>query len=93
MNATPFRYPFLVSPNRIAALSDAGLNTLMRMLFRHQAYIAGLKDNEYIVNTEDKAADEGCDGWTEKPNIPDTWLGNCKTCWQFKVGTAGQPAK
>jgi hypothetical protein len=45
------------------------------------------------VNAEERAEDEGCDGWSPKPAIQNSWLGESETCWQLKSGTAGQPKK
>lgn len=82
-----------VSPERIAAMSDEDLNALMRQLLQAQAYRCDSPLNEIRVNTEGKAADDGCDAWSAKPATPDSWLGSTDTCWQFKAGTAGAPAR
>ena len=86
-----FRSALHVSPQRLARLQDTELNELMRQLLHVQAYRCGCPD--VSVNTEAKAADDGCDGWSERPAKADRWLGNSATCWQFKTGTAGQPGK
>lgn len=65
----------------------------MRQLLRAQAYRTGADASKVIVNTEDKAKDDGCDGWSPKPSQDDPWLGLAETCWQFKAGKAGQPSK
>ena len=87
-----FRDGLQVSQERIAALDDAGLNILMGELFLAQAYRCGASVSEIRINTEDKAKDDGCDGWSPKPNSSDDWLGSGCTCWQFKAGAAGEPA-
>jgi hypothetical protein len=88
-----YRDALQVSPERIAAMSDENLNMLIGQLLRAQAYKCGSPSNEVRVNTEDKAKDDGSDGWTAKPGTPDEWLGATETCWQFKAGSAGEPAK
>lgn len=88
-----YRDALQVSPERIAAMSDAELCVLMRQLLRAQAYRCGSPANEIRVNTEARASDDGSDGWTARPATPDDWLGVADTCWQFKVGSAGTPAR
>lgn len=88
-----FRDALQVSPERIAALGDADLNVLMRELLRAQAYRCGAAVKEICVNTEGRAKDDGCDGWSPKPTSADDWLGASDTCWQFKAGSAGEPAR
>ena len=88
-----FRNAMQVSPERIAAMSDENLNILMGELLQAQAYKWGSPLSEIRVNTEGKAKDDGSDGWSAKPAIPDEWLGSIDTCWQFKAGTAGYPAR
>ena len=61
----------------------------MSRLLRAQAYRCGSPRD--LVNTETSAPDEGCDGWSDQPATPDTWLGFTDTCWQFKAGASGQP--
>ena len=80
-----------VPPQRIAALADTELNELMRQLLHVQAYRCGCPDAS--VNTEIRAADAGCDGWSDKPAEEDRWLGRTQTCWQFKTGRAGEPSR
>ena len=95
--ATPhlslFRDALQVSEHLIAALDDIALNTLMRDLLAAQAYRCGAPVNQIRVNTESRAPDDGCDGWSPKPTDPNLWLGSMNTCWQFKAGVNGQPAK
>lgn len=82
-----------VTAARIAAMGENELNALMEMLLEAQARKCGSPLNQIIVNTEEKASDDGCDGWSGKPEKPDDWLGLDETCWQFKSGSAGQPAE
>jgi hypothetical protein len=88
-----YRDALQVSPERIAAMSDEDLNVLMGQLLRAQAYKCGSPLNEIRVNTEVKAKDDGSDGWSAKPVTQDDWLGATDTCWQFKAGSAGEPAR
>ncbi|MBN2192822.1 MAG: hypothetical protein JW751_08380 [Polyangiaceae bacterium] len=62
-------------------------------LLRAQAHRCGSPLSEVRVNTEDKAKDDGCDGWTAKPATKDDWLGETDTCWQLKAGASGTPAR
>ena len=87
-----FRDAMQISPEQIAAMDESDLGELMRDLLRVQAYHCHSPLSEVRVNTEEKAKDGGCDGWTAKPEIDDGWLGDANTCWQFKAGTAGTPA-
>lgn len=66
-----FRDAFQVSPDRIAHLGDSELSELMSELLRAQAHRCGSPLSEVRVNTEDKAADGGCDAWTAKPKTMD----------------------
>jgi hypothetical protein len=86
-----YRTALQAPPSKISALDDVGLNDLLRDLLRAQGYVAGSDDTR--VNTEVKAADDGCDGWSSRPARPDAWLGETETCWQFKAGVAGEPSK
>jgi DNA polymerase III delta prime subunit len=88
-----YRNAFQVSPERIKSLTDAELNNLMGNLLLAQAYKCGSPISEVRINTEVTAGDDGCDGWSAKPEINDNWLGEADTCWQFKTGTNGQPAR
>ena len=88
-----FRDVLQVSPEIIAAMSDNQLTALMGRLLLAQAYRCGSPIEEIRVNAEDKAKDDGCDGWSAKPSSPDEWLGSTDTCWQFKAGTAGEPSR
>ena len=86
-----YRSALQVSARRIAQLDDADLNDLMRELLSAQASRCGCVDAS--VNTDPNASDAGCDGWSARPATEDRWLGNTHTCWQFKTGKAGEPAK
>ena len=86
-----YRNALQVTALRIATLSDADLNELMGHLLRAQSYRCGCPDAS--INAQVAAADDGCDGWSAQPAKPDRWLGTTDTCWQFKAGTAGQPAR
>ncbi len=86
-----YRNALQVSPTRIAALDDTDLNELMGQLLRAQTYRCGSPRD--LVNTEIRASDAGCDGWTERPATADPWLGSTDTCWQFKSGRAGEPGR
>jgi hypothetical protein len=88
-----FRDALQVSPERIAAMDDHDLNLLMRRLLLAHAHRCGSPLNEVRVNTEGKAKDDGSDGWSARPTTPDGWLGLADTCWQFKAGAAGEPAR
>lgn len=63
----------------------------MGQLLRAQASRCGWP--RALVNTETRAADDGCDGWSARPATPDPWLGSTDTCWQFKAGRSGEPAR
>ena len=86
-----YRNALQVTALRIATLSDADLNELMGHLLGAQSYRCGCPDAS--INAQVDAADAGCDGWSAQPAKPDRWLGTTDTCWQFKAGTAGQPAR
>jgi hypothetical protein len=74
-------------------MSDEDLNVVMGQLLRAQTHKCGSPLNEIRVNTEGGAKDEGSDGWSAKPKTPNDWLGSTDTCWQFKAGSAGEPAQ
>lgn len=88
-----FRTALQISSERIGYLKDTELSQLMSELLRAQAHRSGSPLSQVAVNTEEKATDGGCDGWTAKPARPDEWLGNADTCWQFKAGKSGTPAR
>ncbi len=74
-------------------MNDGDLNLLMRQLLVAQAYWCGSPVNKILVNTEGNAKDDGCDGWSAAPATGDQWLGSADTCWQFKAGSKGEPAR
>jgi DNA polymerase III delta prime subunit len=88
-----FRNALQVPRERIAVMSDGELDLLMSQLLQAQAYKCGSPLNKICVNTEGKAKDDGCDGWSAKPATPDAWLGSADTCWQLKAGSAGEPSR
>jgi hypothetical protein len=90
---TDFRTALQVSPEVISNLTDTGLTALIRGLLHDHAYRCGAPVSEVRVNTEEKAADDGCDAWSPAPAQPDQWFGDSVICWQLKAGVAGQPAK
>jgi hypothetical protein len=88
-----FRNALQISPVQIASMSDSQLNRLMEMLIKAQAHQCGSPLGEIRINTQGAASDDGCDGWSAKPTGQDDWLGLDGTCWQFKAGTNGTPAR
>lgn len=86
-------YPWSVPASQLRFLTDTNLGALMRELLTAQAYRCKADVTRVRVNTEEKAGDEGCDGWTPAPPVPDPWLGATDTCWQFKAGVAGTASK
>ncbi len=88
-----FRDALQVSPERIAALDEADLSTLMRDLLSAHAHRCNATVSEIRVNTEGLAKDDGSDGWSPTPPASDPWFGATATCWQFKAGSAGEPAR
>ena len=88
-----YRAAFQLPATRIAEMDEHGLNELMLELLRSQANRSGAAVNAVRVNTEVKAKDEGCDGWTPQPTKTDSWLGQVPTCWQFKSGHSGERNK
>ena len=88
-----FRDALQVPQERIAALGESDLNQLMTQLFRAQAYKTGLPPGRAFVNTQGNAKDDGSDGWSGRPSKADAWFSDGDTCWQFKAGTAGEPAR
>jgi hypothetical protein len=88
-----FRRALQISHELIAAMSDSDLNMLMEMLIKAQARKCGSPLDEIRINTQGNAPDDGCDGWSAKPTASDGWLGSEDTCWQFKAGNRGKPAR
>jgi hypothetical protein len=93
IRSSAFREALQVSPERISNLNDSDLTTLMGDLLLAHAYRCGAAVSEIRVNAEVKASDGGCDGWSPRPATTDEWFGASDTCWQFKAGVAGQPAR
>jgi hypothetical protein len=58
-----------------------------------EAFRTSTDASNVIINTEDKAADEGADATTPAPAGTSVWLGATATCWQFKAGSAGAPSR
>lgn len=85
--------PWAVSPEQVRFFNDTQLSDVMRALLLAHAYRCGADITKVLVNTEDKAADGGCDAWTPAPPVFDSWLSDVDTCWQLKAGQAGQPQK
>ena len=88
-----YRDALQVSSELIEALGETDLDALILDLFKAEAYRCLSPINEIRVNTEEKAADDGCDAWTGAPALENDWLGSSDTCWQLKAGKAGQPAR
>lgn len=88
-----FRTALQVTPERFARLTDLELNELMGQLLLAQAKRCSVLVSSIDTSVQIKAKEKGCDGWSEAPSREDTWLGNTVTCWQFKAGKAGEPAK
>ena len=88
-----FRDALQISQERVAHMTDTDLGMLMRELLLAESYLSGAPIDEVQVNTEEKAKDDGCDGWSGRPVQTTPWLGSEPTCWQFKAGVAGQPGK
>lgn len=88
-----FRNALQISSEFVSNLSDEQLNELMRRLFKAEAYKSKSPANEIRTNTEVKASDDGCDGWTAEPEVKGGWFGSVNTCWQFKAGIAGEPGR
>lgn len=88
-----FRTALQVSARRVGELDEIGLGVLMLQLMCAQAYRCSLPTSSIIVNSEETAKDDGCDGWTDAPPVLDERLGSTDTCWQFKAGGAGAPSR
>jgi len=88
-----YRTALQVPSKRIAAMNDQELSTLMGQLLRAQAYRSGLPLSGIRVNTEGRAKDDGYDGWSDGSTEWDEWLDQSDTCWQFKAGKSGEPAR
>ena len=86
-----YRNALQVSSRLVASLDDLHLNELMGHLLPAQAYRCRCPDAYASANVD--ARDNGCDGWNARPAEADRWLGETETCWQFKAGQAGEPAR
>lgn len=84
--------PWAVTPEAIAVLTDTQLKNLMRDLLLAEAGRANADRAKVVVNTEEKAGDEGCDA-VSPGSSTSTWLSPHATCWQLKAGVAGQPGR
>jgi hypothetical protein len=87
------RHPWSVPYEIIKNFSDARLTEVMSQLLVAEAVLRSADLSQVSVNSEEKAPDAGCDGWTPQPQVPSTWLGTRETCWQFKAGKAGEPSR
>jgi hypothetical protein len=81
-----YRNALQVSAVRVAAMGENELNALMEMIIEAQEHRCGSALNQIRVNTEVKAPDDGCDGWSGKPAKPDDWLGSDDTVQSRVVG-------
>ena len=95
IGAPPLRLglPWDVSPERLKILLDEELNSLMRELLLAETYRCEGDVSKFLPNTEIKAKDKGCDGWSPAVPKPNHWLSAFPICWQFKAGKNGTPAK
>lgn len=91
--ATPTGRPWTVAPDRLANQSDTDLKPVLRRLLTIESRERGCDMARVWINAEDRAADGGADAYTPQPETPSTWLGDRPTCWQFKAGRAGEPAR
>jgi hypothetical protein len=73
------RYALQVPSEYIAAMSDDRLKMLMEHLLHAQAYKCSSPQSEIRINTEGRASDDGSDGWSAKPVVPDDWFGSGNT--------------
>jgi hypothetical protein len=85
--------PWRVSEEMLAKTNDAILKPILRDLLLAEALRAGCATSAVSINTDDRAPDGGADAVTPKPLNASDWLGDRETCWQFKIGAAGQPAR
>lgn len=88
-----FQEGFQLTKAWVSRLGETNLDLLMHELLCAQSQRCGAPVTEVRSNTQTKAPDGGCDGWSGLPTQTDPWLGESVTCWQFKAGTAGQPSK
>lgn len=85
--------PWRVSEDMLAKATDATLKPILRDLLLAEAIRAGCDLSRVRINVDDRAPDDGADAMTPKPAMASIWLGDSETCWQIKVGTAGEPAR
>lgn len=84
-------FPWSVPYEAIRALSDTALTAVMKELIVAEAHLRSSDISSVSINSEEKAADSGCDGWSPQTSTVSPWLGSRETCWQFKAGKAGEP--
>jgi hypothetical protein len=82
-----------VNPERLRSLDDYRLRDLMVRLLRAEGHVCRSPANGIVVSDNVKAGDGGCDGWSPAHQGRTDWLPGVDTCWQFKSGSAGEPAK
>src|SRR5258708_1868357 len=90
---TNLRSALQVSPERIRLLDEYRLRDLMNALLHAEGYRCRAEQSRIWVSDEIKTGDEGCDGWSPEHGGQNEWMPTVPTCWQFKAGTAGGPAK
>lgn len=85
------RRAFDADPRRISQLGSPELAQLMRRLLDLESRrCRALSPN---VNVDEDTPDGGADAFTTAPSETSEWLPPGDTCWQFKAGGAGTPAK
>ena len=82
-----------VTASAIAQLDESALGLLMHDLVFAEAYRSGTPVDQIWINTEERAGDGGGDATTPAPTRSSNWFGSTETCWQFKAGSAGTPAR
>ena len=85
--------PWSVSEIEVKQLDGVKLPGVMRGLLLAEASRSGIHSSQVTTNTEVGAADGGCDAMTPPSTSANSWLGDVKTCWQFKAGSASEPAE
>ncbi|WP_123784098.1 hypothetical protein [Corallococcus macrosporus] len=86
-------YPWSVPYEALKALNDTGLTAVMKELITAEAVLRSADISQISINSEEKAADAGCDAWSPQVPIASAWLGSRETCWQFKAGKSGEPSR
>ena len=81
-----------VSAEHLRSLDDCRLRDVMQRLLRGRSPLPRLA-SAITVSDNVNAKDEGCDGWSPAHRGRTDWLPGVDTCWQFKSGSAGEPAK